>query len=42
MIQIYFQMAISYTKIIWISIGEGTETLGRHPGTDVFCDSTHL
>ena len=31
-------MAISFTKIILISIGPGTETLGRLPGTDVFCD----
>ncbi|CAJ1938049.1 unnamed protein product [Sphenostylis stenocarpa] len=31
-------VAISFTKIIWISIGAGTETLGRLPGTDVFCD----
>lgn len=32
-------MGISFTKIIWISIGAGTETLGRLPGTDVFCDA---
>ncbi|XP_017423355.1 sulfate transporter 2.1 [Vigna angularis] len=31
-------VAISLTKIIWISIGAGTETLGRLPGTDLFCD----
>jgi len=31
-------VAISFTKIIWISIGAGTETLGRLPGTDLFCD----
>ncbi|TKY60313.1 Sulfate transporter 2.1 [Spatholobus suberectus] len=31
-------VAISFTKIIWISIGPGTETLGRLPGTDVFYD----
>ncbi|KAL5175660.1 Sulfate transporter 2.1 [Glycine soja] len=33
------QVGISFTKIIWISIGAGTETLGRLPGTDVFCDA---
>lgn len=38
MIEIYFQVGISFTKIIWISIGGGTETLGRVPGTDVFCN----
>ncbi|RZB96821.1 Sulfate transporter 2.1 isoform B [Glycine soja] len=32
-------VGISFTKIIWISIGAGTETLGRLPGTDVFCDA---
>nr|KYP45221.1 Sulfate transporter 2.1 [Cajanus cajan] len=31
-------VTISLTKIIWISIGAGTETLGRLPGTDVFCN----
>ncbi|XP_061344031.1 sulfate transporter 2.1-like [Gastrolobium bilobum] len=31
-------VAISFTKIILISIGAGTENLGRLPGTDIFCD----
>ncbi|KAJ1412853.1 sulfate anion transporter, conserved site [Sesbania bispinosa] len=31
-------VAISFTKIILISIRPGTETLGRVPGTDVFSD----
>ncbi|KAM1818547.1 hypothetical protein EV1_000286 [Malus domestica] len=29
---------ISFTKIILISIGPGTETLGKLPRTDMFCD----
>ncbi|KAG6721917.1 hypothetical protein I3842_03G135600 [Carya illinoinensis] len=31
-------VGISFAKIILISIRPGTETLGRIPGTDVFCD----
>ncbi|MED6181439.1 Sulfate transporter 2.1 [Stylosanthes scabra] len=31
-------VGISFSRIILISIGGGTETLGRLPGTDVFCD----
>ncbi|XP_041006556.1 sulfate transporter 2.1 [Juglans microcarpa x Juglans regia] len=31
-------VAISFAKIILISILPGTETLGRIPGTDMFCD----
>uniref|UniRef100_A0A6N2LYB0 STAS domain-containing protein n=1 Tax=Salix viminalis TaxID=40686 RepID=A0A6N2LYB0_SALVM len=33
-----FQVAISFVKIIIISIRPGTEVLGRLPGTDIFCD----
>lgn len=33
------QVAISFTKIILISIRPGTETLGKLPGTDMFCDT---
>lgn len=33
------QVAISFTKIILISIRPGTETLGQLPGTDMFCDT---
>ncbi|XP_004304832.1 PREDICTED: low affinity sulfate transporter 3-like [Fragaria vesca subsp. vesca] len=32
-------VAISFTKIILISIRPGTETLGQLPGTDMFCDT---
>ncbi|XP_050378517.1 sulfate transporter 2.1 [Argentina anserina] len=32
-------VAISFTKIILISIQPGTETLGKLPGTDMFCDT---
>jgi low affinity sulfate transporter 2 len=32
------QVGISFAKIILISIRPGTETLGRLPGTDMFCD----
>jgi low affinity sulfate transporter 2 len=31
-------VAISFTKIILISIRPSTETLGKLPGTDMFCD----
>ncbi|KAJ6682584.1 SULFATE TRANSPORTER 2.1 [Salix koriyanagi] len=31
-------VAISFVKIIIISIRPGTEVLGRLPGTDIFCD----
>lgn len=31
-------ITISFAKIILISIRPGTETLGRLPGTDIFCD----
>ncbi|GMY11312.1 sulfate transporter 2.1-like [Fagus crenata] len=31
-------VGISFAKIILISIRPGTETLGRLPGTDMFCD----
>ncbi|KAJ6397970.1 hypothetical protein OIU77_018893 [Salix suchowensis] len=31
-------VAISFVKIIVISIRPGTEVLGRLPGTDIFCD----
>ncbi|WJX33765.1 Sulfate transporter 2.1 [Trifolium repens] len=31
-------VAISFTKIILISIRPSTETLGKLPGTDLFCD----
>ena len=33
------QVAISFTKIILISIRPGTESLGQLPGTDMFCDT---
>lgn len=32
-------MVISFSKIILISIRPGTETLGKLPGTDLFCDA---
>lgn len=32
------QVAISFAKIVLSSIQPGTETLGRIPGTDMFCD----
>lgn len=32
------QVTISFAKIIIISIRPGTETLGKLPGTDTFCD----
>lgn len=32
-------MIISFTKIILISIRPGTETLGKLPRTDMFCDT---
>lgn len=32
------QVVISFSKIILISIRPGTETLGKLPGTDLFCD----
>ncbi|KAL6225233.1 hypothetical protein ACLB2K_004084 [Fragaria x ananassa] len=32
-------VAISFTKIILISIRPGTESLGQLPGTDMFCDT---
>ncbi|KAG2716579.1 hypothetical protein I3843_03G135100 [Carya illinoinensis] len=35
---VLLQVGISFAKIILISIRPGTETLGRIPGTDVFCD----
>lgn len=35
---VWLQVAISFAKIILISIRPGTETLGRIPGTDLFCD----
>lgn len=31
-------MVISFAKIIVISIRPSTETLGKLPGTDLFCD----
>jgi low affinity sulfate transporter 2 len=34
----YMQVGISFAKIVLISIRPGTETLGRIPGTDMFCD----
>lgn len=33
-----WQVVISFTKIILISIRPSTETLGKLPGTDLFCD----
>jgi len=34
----WLQVAISFGKIILLSIRPGTELLGRLPGTDLFCD----